>query len=59
MDALDEDARVTEAAWDARIARSDVGLDLAAEEDAAEAIVWAVVDVVRVLNGLTPTPEYE
>jgi hypothetical protein len=59
MDALDEEAAVTEALWDDRVARSDVALDLAAEEDAAEVIVWMVVDVVRVLNGLQPTPEYE
>lgn len=58
-DALDEEAAVMDAAWDRRMADArNLHDDLAAEEDAAEAIVWAVVDVIRVANGLPPTPEF-
>ena len=58
-DALDEEADVMDAAWDRRMADAlGVHDDLAAEEDAADAIVWTVVDVIRVVNGLPPTPEF-
>jgi hypothetical protein len=59
VNVLDAEALAEDAAWDRRMASAlSIHDSIAAEEDAAEALVWAVVDVVRVLNGLEPTPEY-
>ena len=58
-DALDEEAAVMDEAWDRRMVDArNVHEELNAEEDAADAIVWTVVDVIRAVNGLPPTPEF-